>query len=252
MKRAWSLKERELLIELWPLVEGKEVARRLGRSYNSVKGMARKLGVRGRSISTIKRKYQFNDESFSDLNNLETYYWAGFLAADGYINDKRKHLVCALSTKDQRHLRKLSKFLKNKKPLAHIHSNGKPQVRMEIYGCLKIISDLKSLGVDHRKIRIYPKNISRRDALVAFVAGLLDGDGSLIWSASQLKYIQFCQQSKRLARLVQKTVSYGRLKKLTPQGKVWVFGVGNPACSEFRREVLRLPLPLLTRKWKNK
>lgn len=48
-----------------------------------------------------KRQYEHNFSFFDEPNMINTY-WAGFIAADGYLNDERKCLRLLVARKDKK------------------------------------------------------------------------------------------------------------------------------------------------------
>ena len=41
------------------------------------------------NINIRKRKYNVNEQYFSDIDSPEKAYWLGFLSADGYVHQER-------------------------------------------------------------------------------------------------------------------------------------------------------------------
>lgn len=57
------------------------------------------------------KKYNVNENFFS-LDTPESFYWAGFIAADGCILKNLKVLEIGLGIKDKKHLKKFKSAIK--------------------------------------------------------------------------------------------------------------------------------------------
>jgi hypothetical protein len=126
------------------------------------------------------RIYTRNDHAFSQLT-LETCYWAGFIAADGYIDIKHHGLKVCLSPKDYDHLDHLRMFVKYSGPL-HLSKNGK-NLGLAVMS-RTIIADLaKNFNIYTKKSLTLepPKNLSDEQSL-AYIIGYIDGDGTLSYN----------------------------------------------------------------------
>lgn len=100
---------------------------------------------------------RLNEES------LESYYWAGFIAADGHIQDG-KRLIVALSIKDKNHLGKLSSFLGGV-PVKEGESNGYPNCKLSIMDTQEIGKFSHKFNMDSNKtcIPVNFRNIQSKD-----------------------------------------------------------------------------------------
>lgn len=115
----------------------------------------------------LNKKIDFNP--FLPLTS-ESYYWIGFLAADGNIS-KRKKAAVSLSQggNNKIHMLAYHKFLKYK-PTIH-YSNNKITI---LFGNTKVSNWLKSIGIVPKKSFILNLNI---DLNWDIVRGYFDGDG---------------------------------------------------------------------------
>lgn len=117
------------------------------------------------------------DEYFFASFDRKSCYWAGFIAADGYIrNNKRNTLHIKLSKIDRDHLQiflnhiRATYSIKDAKEYSYINVSGK-----------KIISDLyKNFGIKNNKslTLTFPRNIPQK-FISHFIRGYVDGDGSI-------------------------------------------------------------------------
>ena len=128
-----------------------------------------------------QKKYLINDNYFS-IPNLENSYWAGFIAADGCIKGKKStELSIALHRKDEVLLNQFQKDIGYTGPLHYSNYKNEPR-----YVTLNIVSEnftrfLKTnFNITSRKTFTLqpPENLTQEQSL-AFIKGLIDGDGSI-------------------------------------------------------------------------
>ena len=136
----------------------------------------------------------FHDKDFFARDNEESFYWAGFIAADGCVLDNRKSLVLTikLSDNDIAHLSLFKKYIKAensitttivKNSLHNENYNDSRACEIRITSN-KLCNDLKRFNITPRKTKIYtfPKFIETHPMLSHFMRGYFDGDGSLFYS----------------------------------------------------------------------
>lgn len=109
---------------------------------------------------------------FTDLNNRDTMYWLGFLAADGYINENT--LKLGVAEKDFDILDKFRLFLGGKAKIHHIIHHGKyPQIYIQSRS-KEIVETLHQLGYNNQKTYTFNPNF---DITWDYIRGFFDGDG---------------------------------------------------------------------------
>jgi len=153
------------------------------QKIRSVVKVARFFNVYHETISTrfkkanlpiYKRRVDLYHDFFSQ-DTPESFYWAGFIAADGcvYNNKNSKYLSVWLQEKDSDHIDKLKKVLKVK------NCNIKAQNHLCVCSD-RIYDDLKRFNVVPRKTHIYtfPNWILEHKFSNHFMRGYVDGDGS--------------------------------------------------------------------------
>ena len=65
-----------------------------------------------------KRKYNFNENYFENIDSIEKAYWLGFIAADGYITRRKSgQAVLGLTLHEIEPLEKLSLCMESNKPI---------------------------------------------------------------------------------------------------------------------------------------
>lgn len=136
----------------------------------------------GRSIYSYDRNY-FRS------GNLQAHYWAGFIAADGYIGTRGYHLSIKLSDKD---ISLLERFKRDTKFSGDILKSGtETRKRLIIGGCKEWIEDLDTLyNIGNAKsFTLLPPNITSQRDKLAYIVGLIDGDGHI--SVGSTGYFKF-------------------------------------------------------------
>lgn len=126
------------------------------------------------------------DEDYFAIPNLENSYWAGFIAADGYISQqdgRSRQLIIGLEASDGHHLEKIKKSIGAGKVIEYkskSSKNGKTYfVARYRVSSDKICKDLEeNFGVMTRKTFTLERPELDGDLAYAFIAGYIDGDGS--------------------------------------------------------------------------
>ena len=197
-----------------------------------------------------------NSGAFSKPLKLESCYWAGFIAADGNLRKSQaKEISIMLNIRDTKHLRKLKKYLKysGKVNVREYKCTGKV-CRISITNT-KLFEDLvtnfnvtpiKSLTLKP------PKNLTKKQSL-AFIAGYIDGDGSIHTSLGKRSItrqlvLNILGTKKMLCWI--KNVFNLQNKNLFKIRNIYSFSIGgNRLVPKTLAPILKLKLPLLQRKW---
>ena len=83
--RSWTKDEDDILSQNYPTLQiGEFSSLLIGRTESSILNRSTKLKLKKLVRKEKKNKYEINHNFFSDKNYLSCY-WAGFLAADGFI-----------------------------------------------------------------------------------------------------------------------------------------------------------------------
>jgi len=183
MKRiiAFSDSEIEFIKTNYGVITRREIAKKLDRPEHQIKKMVKKLKLHS---SLSFRMYTRNDNAFSNIT-LEACYWAGFIAADGCLYNKRELRVC-LSNADKGHLEKLRNFIGYTGPLAQ------SKITTNLYlvvSSSQIYSDLnKNFNITPRKslTLLPPIGLTYKQSL-AYIIGYIDGDGSIGYNSYTYK-----------------------------------------------------------------
>jgi len=152
----------------------------LGKSKHAITEWARKRGL-ARKVN-VRR-----NGTMEPLINgsLESFYWLGFIAADGYIY-KNGHLMVSQSEKDKSNSYRLAKFLETD---VYVHTpsswfeNSSDAYRVNISDKKigKQIREMFNIQDDSPKTYtgISLDFIKNQEQAISFLCGFIDGDGSL-------------------------------------------------------------------------
>jgi len=140
-----------------------------------------------------RRLYTVNENYFS-LLTPDSCYWAGFIAADGYISPiryrknggvkARESLRIDLSEKDKSHLESFKRYINYTGPIREYTTNvGNPYCSLQLDGVPKLVHDLNSnFNITTKKsLTLLPPELDEENIL-PFIAGYFDGDGTLNFS----------------------------------------------------------------------
>jgi hypothetical protein len=129
------------------------------------------------------RKYDCNDEFFSQETE-RSFYWAGFIAADGCVRLKSskystiKVLEITLSGKEKEFLQKFLNDINSNNPIHNTVSEGYSKAHIQISSA-KIFDDLAKFGIRPNKTKDhnFPDWLVSHNLVRHFMRGYFDGDG---------------------------------------------------------------------------
>jgi hypothetical protein len=130
-----------------------------------------------------KRTIKVNDDAFS-IFNIESCYWAGFIAADGCVSGNQ--LKIDLNSCDIEHLQKLKEYLDLSSPIIKSKNRNSHYIH---FRSDKIVEDLKNNFkiVPCKSLILEPPNVP--DVLDRhYIRGYFDGDGCLSGHKNKLNF----------------------------------------------------------------
>lgn len=176
-----------------------------------------------------RNKYKINSKFFNK-DSIESFYWAGFIAADGCVMKN----TLAINIVDKEHMYKFKKCIDFGGPVRHIgHSDRKDEYRIS-FEDKSIVENLKRFGIVERKSLIYkvPSYISNNKLFNHFLRGYFDGDGTIciskIYKVPQF-YMGICgtrQCIGEFIRAFEKNCNTKRNKKIQMHGKIFSVSYG--------------------------
>lgn len=182
----------------------KEILEEAYNRLGSLKSIGRELEITADSIADYMDKFGLDykkkiihscDHDFFSRDNEETFYVAGFMAADGCVKDRkgkygntRPEVYIGLAQTDKDHLEKIKQLMKAETPIRDFlikNSKRNPKWndtwKSEI--CItskQMVEDLKRFNIVPRKSLIYtmPEWLKTHNLKYHFLRGYNDGDGS--------------------------------------------------------------------------
>jgi ribosomal protein L20A (L18A) len=172
------------------------------KELGSMQKIANKLNVSIDSVYKYMKLYHIEykkhytgiyncNENFFKEETPESFYVAGFLAADGSLQQRKysKIVKICLSKKDKQHLEKIKSILKSNHPIKEYQV--KPTKKSKISGyCVEIqivsntlFDDLARFNIIPKKTFVYciPEWIINHQLVNHFMRGYFDGDGCVSW-----------------------------------------------------------------------
>ena len=177
----------------------------------------------------------------------ESFYWAGFIAADGCVFDKvskygtYKVLQVNLSLKDKLHLEKLAKFLDVKVRVFSSNDHGKIYHKCSIQKQNSLlIESLKRFNIVNNKSFTYqfPEFVKQHHYCNHFIRGYIDGDGGWRLCDKDFQYeLNVCGNEGFLIDLKKHFDENVCLRYISPayhNGQFRLIYCGNISCSKIR------------------
>jgi hypothetical protein len=179
--------------------------------------------------------------------SLATYYWLGFIFADGHI-DKGNRLKVTLATKDIDHVHKLRIYL-GKSTLTEQTST---HASISVMDTVSVKELCAKFGIESNKTE-HPCSINgiSGDMLTSVIIGFIDGDGSIVTQTGRSDCLLVVKcHSAWLGNLNYMT------QHLTGQDKARITNAGYARFSLGQKHIIKLKefaiansLPIMERKW---
>ncbi len=177
----WSKDKIDLIKKEYPLGDKKELCKTFECSYSQLKDIARRYKIKSlKDQKLYKLQWLMADD-------LEVFYWLGFILADGTFSQKRQ-LVISLNIKDFEHLNFLAKKLKYDLKIEEyktVYGDGiKCILRCDDSYNVPLILKKLNLGTTAPKTYNPPTSLDflkTNEQFFALFCGLVDGDGTIEW-----------------------------------------------------------------------
>jgi hypothetical protein len=198
---------------------GVEKEQKLIELYKSgvlLKNICAELKIGKQTVHNYAKKYSLRRQRLHAPDNTsfatftqESCYWAGFIAADGCMNNVLTSIRIDLSAKDKKHLFKILSFVKDKSPYIvedekWVKITGKWYFIKHCYvdiNSTKIVQNLKkNFSITPAKSwTIMPPKSIPESMIRHYVRGYFDGDGCICWhKAHKSPVFQISCGSKKL------------------------------------------------------
>lgn len=184
-------------------------------------------------------------------NYNESYYWQGFILADGYINHKIKRFKIHLAKKDSNHIQQFCKFIEFNNPNKQFVCI---QDKIQIDNMIKIwkLKPKKSYNPSYLNKRLKLEN------RILIYAGFIDGDGAIQYQTKRKDCKLTIKLHKNWYKFLRKLeldifkfcgIKDKKLTKINNQGYASLVISDNTVLRKLKRFLLKKKLPLLSRKW---
>lgn len=249
MGKIWTKKEITYLENNYQFTDIEIIKENLSdRTWDAVKIMAAKKGIKRISNSLKKANLEILLEE-SEL----TYYWIGFLLADGHFSKTNKIRIC-LSGKDKSHVDKFSKYISYRGD--RINKNEICSMDYYIVPLIK-----KKFGIEERKTYKPPSvsklNFKNDDLFVSMLIGFIDGDGCIQKQHKREDCKIVIKLYKSWLSVLQYMANriYSVFEIEPPEARINNCGYASICISNFsilrylKKKTTELDLPVLERKW---
>lgn len=253
---SWSEEEDYILYKFYGKKHHSEYSSLLNnRTHSSILNRANKLGIKADKYKYVY-KYNVNHYYFKYVN-LENSYWAGFIAADGWVdNNGTSTLGIKLSNNDVNHIERFKIDIDSNNPIKIRKVESFGRIRkycvINIYSA-DILSDLcKNYNITPNKtFTLMPPNIDDIKCKISFICGLLDGDGT-IYTIGDSKRITFLGNEniiKWIKNTISEIVCVDNIS-IRVKDKIYSFCITGEKADKFIKYVNELGIgQLLKRKW---
>jgi hypothetical protein len=257
----WTDKEIDTLRELYSFTKNEELSKILNKPKDGIRKKATRLGLRT-NRSVVHQIYTV-DSNFFKSPNLINSYIAGFTLADGYIVPQKRIVTYKLSNKDHFLLENIVKVVNFTGPI-HVYPEKTPKGRDILASWLTIVDfqcvlDLeKTFGVCYydkkNNICKSPPNTLSYDNQIAFIHGIIDGDGSIYVSDKGRIEITVCgsEELVKWIRDVCSKINGSKYKNFRKYGNVFVYKVSGKKAVKLIKELNKfedIEKIHLSRKW---
>jgi len=215
--------------------------------------LAEKNNAVCKSCAGKKRTKRLNNLKVLLEETPETYYWIGFLLADGHFDDG-KRIIVGLAEHDRDHLEKFAKYIGYNGTISLVKREPHNAVRLaamdtEVVGKLCEKFDIRS-----NKTYNPPKTLNwiPEDLFLCLLAGLIDGDGNISNFHGRKDAFIRIKQEKSWLPILKEFAKYFKEEdrvKINKQGYAEVEITGFPKIRELKKKLLEYNLPLMDRKW---
>lgn len=159
-------------------------------------------GLSERQVSYRVKKWDLNfskkkklNEHFFSSNTKACYYWAGFLAADGYIEADRNRIGLGLQKQDYEHLVKFKTAVESTHDICPFMNNSAYRIRFNSEIMVKDLNNRFNITPRKTFSYILPEFEDQYLAL-EFMRGYIEGDGHIELTASKKLKLHLCSANK--------------------------------------------------------
>lgn len=224
---------------------------------NEAYNLANRRNANCRSCSTKMYAKRQGNLNFLLNNENESYYWIGFILADGSF-DKKTRLSITISEKDKSHLELFSikSGTKVKDKISKLNNKEYKQVMVSILHTESARQILDKFNILLNKT-INPPNIEyyenmEQEHLFSLFVGYIDGDGSIGKKHKRTdSHIRIKVHKNWIGFLdfFNKKLNINSPLKINNGGHALLQISNFQMCKKIKTEMLKLKIPFLKRKW---
>ena len=195
----WSDEELNILISEYGKVKSKVLADKLNRTPASIRWKAQELKIK--ADRSITNKQNELDHNFFEKPNPLNCYIAGLIAADGSINTKRKNVW--FFQKEKYLVEYIKQSIASTNNIYYRKRKNTEEYSIQ-FTSGKLVNDLKiNFGISDNKSKtgLPIPSIKDKNLIACYVAGLIDGDGSISYKldskykkSMKLEFTLLCSQ----------------------------------------------------------
>ena len=172
MSKKWEKEECDLLKENYQLCKKELLKLFPNRTSHAINIQSHKMKLRKE-----KNEYCQSDTSILLLDNYISYYWIGFILADGHISQLYR-LYLTLSVKDTEHLKKINEYIKINNTIRICKKPTGDTIGFTCQDKFWISKIVQKFDIHHNKTYNPPKYIPEDNFLfLSMLIGFIDGDG---------------------------------------------------------------------------
>lgn len=205
-----SDKYKDFIIEEYKKIgNASAIAEKVGCHPKTVREILTKEGIPIK-VLTARRKKNFNEDYFENIDTEEKAYWLGFLYADGYNYEKVSRVVIGLHEKD---ICVLEKFKQSINYTGNILKYPQRKNVILNLSSRKLSQDLANKGCPQNKtykIRFPDSDIVPTYLIHHFMRGYFDGDGCI----TKYNYFSVISNVEFVIQYQQYLINYCNLSKL--------------------------------------
>lgn len=248
--KRWTEEENQRLRDNYQLSKADLLKLFPYRSPQAVNIQAYKLGLRKEH-----NEYCKSECSILLQESLETYYWIGFILADGHISNQFR-LIVTLAILDIGHLRKLANFL-SVENIRETDKNTKVTLAVQDKLWLKRVKEKFDIKNDKT---YYPPNLDwivDDNLFLAMLVGYIDGDGCIKYQTNR-KDTSICIHIhsswlpflKMIKYKIETIFGYSTGEPIIGKDGYARYTISNfPLVKQLKIFVIDNNLPVLDRKW---
>lgn len=209
--------------------------------------------VKCRNENAYNVKPQKNDVKKLLDENLETYYWIGFILADGHI-EKNKRLQIALKSLDYEHLKKLGDYINCDVKLRTINDYEICSLCVQDSKYIPLL--VEKFEIKNNKTKTPPsENIFRKmnkNNLKSLIIGFIDGDGRITNQTNRKDYILSIKCDKswlNILKIFNVTIDDIDRTIVNSNGYAKFYVSNTTKLKELKLFAINNNLPIMDRKW---